>query len=134
MAHRIAVTTTDRLTVFQHFGRAEAFHIVDIDGDVYSFVEARRAESACREGGHDASRFDAILELLSDCEAIVTGKIGPGAAEYLLRRGMRVFEGPGVIEKVLDTIIARRMLEDRREDAAGGTAEEAGLQIGSSGM
>ncbi|MDR2296525.1 MAG: dinitrogenase iron-molybdenum cofactor biosynthesis protein [Clostridiales Family XIII bacterium] len=99
MTHRIAVTTTDRLTVFLHFGRAESFHIVDIDGDAYRFVEVRHAESACGEGGHDVSRFDAILELLSDCEAIVTGKIGPGAQEYLLRRGMRVFESPGVIDK-----------------------------------
>jgi predicted Fe-Mo cluster-binding NifX family protein len=111
MAHRIAVTTTDRLTVFQHFGRAETFHIVDIEGDAYTFAEVRHVEKACGEGGHDESRFDAILALLQDCEAIVTGKIGPGAAEHLLRRGMRVFEGPGVLEKVLKIIIDRRMLE-----------------------
>jgi predicted Fe-Mo cluster-binding NifX family protein len=113
MAHRIAVTTTDRLTVFQHFGRAETFHIVDIEGDAYTFVEVRHTEKACGEGGHDETRFDAILTLLSDCEAVVTGKIGPGAAEYLLRRGMRVFEGPGVLAHVLDAIIARRMLEEQ---------------------
>lgn len=113
MAHRIAVTTTDRLTVFQHFGRAETFHIVDVDGDAYSFAEVRHTEKACGEGGHDETRFDKILELLSDCEAIITGKIGPGAAEYLLRHGMRVFEGPGVLENVLDTIIARRMLGEQ---------------------
>jgi predicted Fe-Mo cluster-binding NifX family protein len=111
MVHRIAVTTTDRLTVFQHFGRAETFHIVDIEGDAHSFVEVRHTERACKEGGHEESRFDAILELLSDCEAIVTGKIGPGAAEHLLRRGMRVFEGPGVLDEVLKTIIERRMLQ-----------------------
>jgi predicted Fe-Mo cluster-binding NifX family protein len=111
MAHRIAVTTTDRLTVFQHFGRAETFHIVDIEGEAYGFVEVRRTEKACQEGGHEESRFDAILDLLSDCEAIVTGKIGPGAAEHLLRRGMRVFEGPGVLDAVLKTIIERRMLQ-----------------------
>jgi predicted Fe-Mo cluster-binding NifX family protein len=113
MVHRIAVTTTDRLTVFQHFGRAEVFHIVDIDGDSYAFAETRHTEKACREGGHDESRFDAILDLLWDCEAVVTGKIGPGAAEHLLRRGMRVFEGPGVIENVIGAIIARRMLEEK---------------------
>jgi predicted Fe-Mo cluster-binding NifX family protein len=116
MAHRIAVTTTDRLTVFQHFGHAETFHIVDVDGDVYSFAEVRHTEKACREGGHDESRFDEILALLSDCEAIVTGKIGPGAAEYLLRHGMRVFEGPGVLENVINTLIQKKML-DKQEDA-----------------
>jgi predicted Fe-Mo cluster-binding NifX family protein len=118
MAHRIAVTTTDRLTVFRHFGQADVFHIVDIEGDSYRFVEVRHAENACREGGHDTARFDAILELLRDCEAIVTGRIGPGAAEYLLRRGMRVFEGPGVLENVLGTVIARRMLDERPSGAA----------------
>ncbi|MDR2770788.1 MAG: dinitrogenase iron-molybdenum cofactor biosynthesis protein [Clostridiales Family XIII bacterium] len=112
MGRRIAVTTTDRLTIFQHFGRAESFHIVDIEGKSYTFAEVRHTESACREGGHDETRFDGILDLLSDCEAVVTGKIGPGAAEYLLRRGMRVFEAPGVIEEVLNAIIARHMPEE----------------------
>ena len=119
MAHRIAVTTTDRLTVFQDFGQSDVFHIVDIEGYAYSFVEVRHTENACREGGHDTVRFDAILELLRDCEAIVTGKIGPGAAEYLLRRGMRVFEEPGVLENVLGTVIARRMLDEK----PGGTTD-----------
>jgi predicted Fe-Mo cluster-binding NifX family protein len=49
--------------------------------------------------------------MLHDCEAIVVAVIGPGAADYLINRGMRVFNGPGVVEEVLNTIIDKKLLE-----------------------
>jgi predicted Fe-Mo cluster-binding NifX family protein len=121
MTHRIALATTDRLTVYQHFGRAEEFHIVDLDDEAYSFVEVRKTDPSCGGGGHSENAFDLVLRTLHDCEAVVVGRIGMGAAEYLLRRGMRVFDAPGTVDKVLNTIIQRRMLD-------GGALSESGKE------
>ncbi|MDR1136270.1 MAG: dinitrogenase iron-molybdenum cofactor biosynthesis protein [Clostridiales Family XIII bacterium] len=112
MKHRIAVSTTDGLTVYQHFGKSREFLIVDIDGDEYKSGERRIvAEPPCGAGGHNTALFDAVLELLGDCEAVVTAVIGQGAAEYLMVKGMRVFEGPGIVDNVLRTIASKRMLD-----------------------
>jgi predicted Fe-Mo cluster-binding NifX family protein len=111
MAHRIAISTTDRLTIHRHFGHTTEYHIVDVGDDDYAFVDVRIVPEACRGGAHDHSVFDAVLELLNDCEAIVVGKIGPGASDYLLRKKMRVFEAPGVVEKVLREITDRKLLD-----------------------
>jgi predicted Fe-Mo cluster-binding NifX family protein len=110
--HRIAVATDDGINVFQHFGMAQDFRILDIDETSRHFVEERKAPPRENHTCHDLGHFDRVLALLSDCEAIVVGQIGEGAAEYILRSNMRIFQAPGEVEKALDTIIQRQMLED----------------------
>ncbi|MDR2163342.1 MAG: dinitrogenase iron-molybdenum cofactor biosynthesis protein [Clostridiales Family XIII bacterium] len=109
--HRVAVATTDGLTLYEHFGHASRFGIYDIDESTVDFVETRKVDPPCHGGHHSESAFDAVIELLDDCEAIVVGKIGPGAADYLMERGIRVFEAPGVLEVVLGAIASRGLLD-----------------------
>ncbi|MDR0875974.1 MAG: diguanylate cyclase [Clostridiales Family XIII bacterium] len=111
--HRIALATTDKLTIHQHFGHAEGYEITDVDTDTgsFDFVEYREVVPPCKAGDHSDAVFDAVLEALSDCEAIAVGKIGPGAADYVLKKGMRIFEAPGVIEKIIETLIDKKMLK-----------------------
>ncbi|MDR1185647.1 MAG: hypothetical protein LBK67_12760 [Coriobacteriales bacterium] len=116
MAHRVAITTRDGTVVQEHFGHARHFHVVEIDGDGYRYVETREIEPRCEGGGpgetpHDASRFDPIIELLSDCEAVVTAQIGPGAAQYVVTRGIRIFEGRGLVSDILDEIVNNKLLD-----------------------
>jgi predicted Fe-Mo cluster-binding NifX family protein len=115
MSHLVAITTTDGKVVTQHFGHADRFHIVRIDEDSYSYVETRAVDPACRDMGHDTRSFDAILELLADCEAVVTAQIGPGASEYVIRRGLRVFEGRGFVDEILNAIIEGHLLDANEE-------------------
>ncbi|MDR0851941.1 MAG: dinitrogenase iron-molybdenum cofactor biosynthesis protein [Clostridiales Family XIII bacterium] len=111
-AHRLALATTDRLTIYKHFGQADEFQIVDIDAEGgYTFIESRKVVPACSRGEHSEDGFDAVLDLLSDCEALIVGKIGPGAAEYVTTRGIRVFQGAGTVEKILSTLISKKMLD-----------------------
>ncbi|MDR3364608.1 MAG: dinitrogenase iron-molybdenum cofactor biosynthesis protein [Clostridiales Family XIII bacterium] len=116
--HRIALATTDKLTVYQHFGHAHGYEIADIDTGTgtFAFAEYRDVQMPCDAGSHSEAAFDAVIETLSDCEAIVVGKIGPGAAEYLLRKGVRVFEAPGVVEKIIETMLARNLFDAKQED------------------
>ncbi|MDR3225725.1 MAG: dinitrogenase iron-molybdenum cofactor biosynthesis protein [Clostridiales Family XIII bacterium] len=113
MKHRIALATTDKLTVYKHFGKADRFEIVDVENGKWAFAEGRDVPPACQDGGHSESRFDTVLSILSDCEAVVVARIGPGAAEYLQSKGMRVFEAPGTVEKIMNAILSRGLLDGR---------------------
>ncbi|MDR2707026.1 MAG: hypothetical protein LBC02_14730, partial [Planctomycetaceae bacterium] len=74
MSHRIAISTSDGKTIHQHFGRTKEFHIVSINENSYDYVETRTVEPCCNRFEHHEQSFDKILEILSDCDAIVTGK------------------------------------------------------------
>lgn len=109
--HRVALATNDGLTVYKHFGQADEYQVVDLRPDGYIFTERRKVPPPCTNGDHTEEGFDAVLELLSDCEAVFVGKIGPGASEYLAQRGFRAFEVPGVIEQILSKVIERKVLD-----------------------
>ncbi|MDR2197794.1 MAG: hypothetical protein LBO07_07540 [Coriobacteriales bacterium] len=113
MSHRVAITTRDGKVVQEHFGHARHFHIVDIGEGEPVYVETREIEPRCQGGPageapqeqpHDASRFAAAVELLSDCEAVVTAQIGEGAAAYVLAHGLRIFEGRGFVDDILGEV------------------------------
>ena len=108
---KIAIATTGGLTVDEHFGHAKFFRVYELTENGHSFIEVRDAVAACQHQlGHDTSRFDKIIELLSDCDAILVQKIGEGAAAYLISRGVRVFEVSGSIEAVLDKLVADKLI------------------------
>jgi nitrogen fixation protein NifX len=112
MPRRIAVASARGTLVDTHFGHANRFDVYDILDSGYAFAETRSARSACHGGGHDASSFDATLELLGDCEAVFVSVIGYGAAAYLNEKGMRVFEAPyAAVEDVVAKVASEGLLE-----------------------
>ncbi len=107
----IAVATTDGFTVNEHFGHAKFFNIYKLGTDNYEPLEVRDAVAVCQQTlGHNTTRFDKIIELLSDCDAVLVQKIGEGAAAYLISRGVRVFEVSGSIDLVLKKFIADKLI------------------------
>lgn len=112
MAEKIALASSDGLFVNEHFAQASVFYIYENSGDKFDFLEKR----VCRcPGGHDTKSFDAILLLLADCTAIFVNRIGPGAARYLIEKGVRVFDAPYPIETVLVQVNKKNLLTDRKE-------------------
>lgn len=108
---RLAVATSDGFTVNEHFGHAKFFRVYDINQSGYDFIEVRDAVTACQHRlGHDTTRFDKIIELLSDCDALLVQKIGEGAAAYLIAKNVRVFEVSGSIDAVLEKFIADKII------------------------
>jgi nitrogen fixation protein NifX len=110
MAHRVAVASTDGKVVNQHFGHAEGFHVFDVVDGGFSYVETREVRPVCGPDGHEDSGFDAVVETLKDCEAIFVARIGPGAARYMISKGVRVFEAPYAIEEVLENVVRNKLL------------------------
>ncbi|MDR1185738.1 MAG: hypothetical protein LBK67_13235 [Coriobacteriales bacterium] len=118
MAYRVAVTTRDGKVVQEHFGHARHFHIVEIGDEGYRYLETREVEPLCEgvaphEMSHDAARFGPVIELLHDCDAIVTAQIGPGAARYVIESGIRIFEGRGLVTDILDEIVTNGLLKEK---------------------
>ncbi len=108
---KIAVATSDGFTVNEHFGHANFFRVYELNETGHKYLDVRDAVAACQHSlGHDTTRFDKIIELLSDCDALLVQKIGEGAAAYLISRNVRVFEVSGQIDAVLDKIIADKIL------------------------
>ena len=103
---RVAAATSDGFSVNEHFGHAKFFRVYDLGEKDHTFVEIRDAVAVCQHSlGHDTTRFDKIIELLSDCDAVLVQKIGEGAAAYLISKNVRVFEVSGSIDAVLKKII-----------------------------
>ncbi|MDR0804683.1 MAG: dinitrogenase iron-molybdenum cofactor biosynthesis protein [Oscillospiraceae bacterium] len=100
---KLAISTSDRLYIDQHFGKTEVFSIYTLDkSGEYEFVEERNVTAACHGAGwertHDENVFDRTAEILSDCDGVFVSHIGRGALVYLLNRSVRVFEVEGSIE------------------------------------
>ncbi|MCR5121409.1 MAG: dinitrogenase iron-molybdenum cofactor biosynthesis protein [Ruminococcus sp.] len=108
---KIAIATSDGFTVNEHFGHAKFFRVYEVGETSFIFLEVRDAVAACQHQlGHDTTRFDKIIELLSDCGAVLVQKIGEGAAAYLISKGVRVFEVSGSIDAVLNKFIADKLI------------------------
>ena len=108
---KVAVATSDGFEVNEHFGHAKFFRVYELGESEYTFLEVRDAVAACQHQlGHDTTRFDKIIELLSDCDALLVQKIGEGAAAYLIQKNVRVFEVSGSIDAVLKKFISDKIL------------------------
>ncbi len=108
---KIALTSKSGVDVDEHFGRATFFRIYELSENNYTFLESRDAVAACQHvRTHSKTDFDTIVDLISDCDALLVEKIGESAAAYLISKGVRVFEVSGKIDAVLNKIITDKLL------------------------
>ena len=96
---KIAVATTDGITVDQHFGLADKFqlYVITSDGpEKVGEVKVARLSIGDRKHPFDRVRFEATAETLKGCERVYVTKIGERPAEELKKAGIEpvVFEGP----------------------------------------
>jgi nitrogen fixation protein NifX len=104
---RIAAASTDGITIDSHFAQAECFYIYEIERETFKFIEKRNIAAAL---AHSEAAFDKVRMLLNDCTAIVVSKVGFGAAQYLLEKGLRVFEAPYPVEDVMKKFTEKEIL------------------------
>jgi nitrogen fixation protein NifX len=111
---RVAVASSDGITVNEHFGRAKSFHIYEVDeGGSSRLLEERpiTPHCSCSDGvqGHSS---DATVEQLSDVNAVLVAQIGPGAEKSLSSKGIKSFALGGPVEKALSSYGRRHKLLD----------------------
>ena len=95
---KVAVATTDGVVFSQHFGQSAGFVVFEIEGKVLKSRELRtndrtpHAQGLCKGEhghGHGAHSCGSIADLLRDCDAVLCGGMGAGAANALTQQGIQ---------------------------------------------
>ncbi|CQR72980.1 FeMo cofactor biosynthesis protein NifB [Sporomusa ovata DSM 2662] len=93
--YKVAVTSQAGKLVDLHFGQAEKFDIYQVNNNRYELVETRCLEKYCsgnEECDSEDKRREAIMTALSDCDAVLTMRIGYQAQKRLLKHGIMSVE------------------------------------------
>jgi nitrogen fixation protein NifX len=101
---RIAFASTDRSTVNQHFGSAEAFVVFEVGADGAQLVEVTEFLDTAQDGNDN--KLPAKIATLAGCAAVYCLAVGASAVKQLLAAGVqpvRVEEG-SVIEQLIGDI------------------------------
>lgn len=88
----VAVASTGGGRVNQHFGKAEEFWIYEAAPGWARFVQVRNVRRFCSGllgCDDDPSALGKLVEMLSDCAAVITADTGPRPAEALEQAGIR---------------------------------------------
>lgn len=99
----VAVATTGKGQIDQHFGHADAFSVYAVGTAGVRFVEVREVEHYCQGGHGDEDKREVILRALADCRALFVARVGDGPRAKLEKAGIRpVDDYPfGAIEESL---------------------------------
>jgi predicted Fe-Mo cluster-binding NifX family protein len=89
---KLAIASETGENIDACFGRVEQFRIYRLTGSEgnygYELEEIRPGPHPCQEKTHDLQILDQTAELLSDCEMVLAGRIGPAAIQALSQRGV----------------------------------------------
>jgi predicted Fe-Mo cluster-binding NifX family protein len=99
---RLAIATSDGISVSDHLARSSAFLILQIqDGAVVSGTFRSRATDTC-------GRHGAFVEMLAGANAVICGGIGQGAADALAAHGIEpmVLAAPHSIDDAVNGFLA----------------------------
>ena len=93
---RIAIATTDGVSVCDHLARAAAFIVVEVNSGLPGArVTRARGTEAC--GNHAT-----FVEMLTGCDAVICGGIGQGAVVSLASHGIRALVSPAAAGTSID--------------------------------
>ncbi len=93
---KVAFATTNGVSVDEHFGRAGAFAVYDLDDKGCRFVEMRKfaegRDTAIEETKGMGRTHDALVEKkvnkLADCKMVYLTEIGGPSASRLIKKGI----------------------------------------------
>lgn len=102
MPIKVAVASSDGKYINQHFGMASQFLIFELNDDgTHEFLELRENKPSCSTEGHSEISMEESVKLISDCQAVLAGQIGPGAIDILLKSNINPYIAPTFIEDAL---------------------------------
>ncbi len=94
--NRIAIATSDGVSVSDHLARSAAFVVVELASGTRT--TRVRGTEAC--GNHAT-----FVEMLTGCDAVICGGIGQGAAVSLAAHGIQTLVSPGAIGRSVDDVL-----------------------------
>lgn len=105
MGYKIAFASSDGKVVNEHFGKAQKFHIVEINENDYKFIESRDNIPSCNEFEHSENSLINSIKVIEDCKAVFVARIGPGAKQAVEDNNIQAIEAPYFIEDILDKLL-----------------------------
>jgi len=108
---KIAVASSNGITVDQHFGRARSFRIYRLHEGEHEYLETREIDAPCSGQAHDDNALEQAAKKLSDCRGVVVNQIGPGAIDVLIGHRIMAFTLPGTVEEAFDSLIKTRRFQ-----------------------
>jgi len=102
-ARRVAVTSRDGVAVNERFHRARDYFIFEAAGQGLRFVERRERPDPDRPLRKD---LDPVLDLLADCDTVVSLGFHGAARKALIGRGFAVVERRGTVEELAGDILS----------------------------
>jgi nitrogen fixation protein NifB len=111
----VAVCSMEGMLVNQHLGHAEHLLIYQAGDEAFDLVDVRPAPPA----GGGSERWTALVELLSDCRAVVASAAGPTPEAFFAEAGIGLYNTEGLIADALELIYAGRETELRAPSCSG---------------
>lgn len=111
--YKVAIASSDGIVVNQHFGRADAFYIYEVEETgKYRLLEIRTVTPVCNRGNHSDNELRDNVSRLKDCKYILVSRIGLGAANVVEQFGITPMELPGMIEEALGKLNTYEQLQN----------------------
>jgi nitrogen fixation protein NifX len=104
MEVRVALASSDGITVDQHFGRASRFLIYRLRDGLWEHLEDRVNRPACAGQEHGHHTLERSAELLLDCRGVAVAQIGVAAVDVLVARRILPFVLTGTVREALATL------------------------------
>ncbi len=90
---RVAVATTNRAFIDEHFGEADEFAVYDVGAGGPQFLETRVVEHYSRGEHVIEDKREVALRALAGCEALFAARVGDGPSKKLLDVGIQPVDG-----------------------------------------
>lgn len=99
----VAVATTDNIVVNSHFGRATHFQIIKLNQNsfAYEVIGSRDVSPVCHVGNHEREEMERRMDEFKDYQYILVSRVGEMARNEIEKRGIEIYEIPGLIEESL---------------------------------
>jgi predicted Fe-Mo cluster-binding NifX family protein len=106
MTYKIAVGSSDGITIDQHFGSGTSFYIYEIsqESDETLVTEHRVFEGGGDCGTHDHNNIAGKIDALADCQLVLVAKIGGKAEKQLTLKHIVPLAFEGSIETALERV------------------------------
>ncbi|MCH5268987.1 MAG: dinitrogenase iron-molybdenum cofactor biosynthesis protein [Lachnospiraceae bacterium] len=111
--YKVAVASSDGIVVNQHFGRADTFHIYELDeSGSCRLLESRTVTPVCNGGNHDDRQLRDNIDKLKDCKYVLVSRIGAGAATVMEQSGIIPMELPDMIDEAIRKVITYDQIQN----------------------
>ncbi|GHV12789.1 hypothetical protein FACS1894219_06380 [Clostridia bacterium] len=104
---KIALASSDGVSVNKHFGSTPFFTIAEVDANGFNIIERRENEFVFDqpEKEHNKTKFEDTVKLISDCNSVIAAKIGRAAVSELQIKNIQALEQVGSIDELLSRYV-----------------------------